>query len=105
LSAHPPIGARPEAVSPASYGEQGYAGEAGLDAGEMAAVYERLGVLNRVYEKRFGFRFVVFVNQRPKSEILLVLKERLDKPREEELRTGVRDMFLIARDRLRWLTE
>jgi 2-oxo-4-hydroxy-4-carboxy--5-ureidoimidazoline (OHCU) decarboxylase len=37
--------------------------------------------------------------------ILLVLKERLDKPREEELRTGVRDMFLIARDRLRWLTE
>ena len=26
--------------------------------------------LNRRYEERFGFRFVVFVNRRPKAEIV-----------------------------------
>ena len=34
--------------------------------------------LNAEYEERFGFRFVVFVNRRPKSEILDVLRERAD---------------------------
>jgi OHCU decarboxylase len=104
LSAHPPIGARPETVSEASYREQGYAGEAGVDGSELTAVYAQLAELNRVYEARFGFRFVVFVNTRPKSEILSVLKQRLNNPRDEELRTGIRDMFLIARDRLCSLT-
>ena len=55
--------------------------------------------LNEAYEQRFGFRFVVFVNKRAKAEIVNVLRRRLGNNREQELRSGLRDMFLIARDR------
>jgi 2-oxo-4-hydroxy-4-carboxy-5-ureidoimidazoline decarboxylase len=91
VSAHPRIGANPDTLSPASYREQGYA--------EPASVYTELAQLNEAYEQRFGFRFVVFVNRRPKSEILGVLRARLTSTREVELRTGLHEMFLIARDR------
>ncbi len=58
-----------------------------------------LAYLNQVYEEKFGFRFVVFVNRRPKSEIADVLRERLERTREEELETAVRELVAIARDR------
>ena len=99
LNAHPRIGERPEAVSALSYREQGYDREPGLPPDQLRQVYADLADLNTAYEQRFGFRFVVFVNKRPKSAILEVLKQRLDNPREVELRTGLRDLFLIARDR------
>jgi 2-oxo-4-hydroxy-4-carboxy-5-ureidoimidazoline decarboxylase len=99
LNAHPRIGERPEAVSAFSYREQGYNAEAGLPTEQVRRVYADLADLNHEYEQRFGFRFVVFVNGRPKSAILEVLRLRLGSTRDAELQTGLRDMFLIARDR------
>ena len=58
-----------------------------------------LAYQNQVYEEKFGFRFVVFVDRRPKAEILDVLRERLARSREEELDTAVRELVAIARDR------
>jgi len=52
-----------------------------------------------VYEEKFGFRFVVFVNRRPKSEILDVLRARLERDRDNELRTATAELVAIARDR------
>ena len=49
-----------------------------------------LAELNHAYEEKFGFRFVVFVNRRPQGEILPVLRERLERTREEELDTALR---------------
>jgi 2-oxo-4-hydroxy-4-carboxy-5-ureidoimidazoline decarboxylase len=103
VNAHPRIGERPDVVrqtSSLSYREQGYAGE---DAAELAPVYAALAELNRAYEQRFGFRFVVFVNRRPKSAIVDVLRARLTNERQHELRTALGEMILIARDRLRTL--
>jgi OHCU decarboxylase len=97
INAHPRIGERPELVSEASYREQGYAAEQGA---EVEDVYRALGDLNRAYEERFGFRFVVFVNGRPKAEVLDVLKERLQRARDAEMQTALSDMLAIARDRL-----
>ena len=57
--------------------------------------------LNREYEERFGFRFVVLVNRRPKAEILEVLRERIRRSREEELMTAVEELVAIAEDRWR----
>jgi 2-oxo-4-hydroxy-4-carboxy--5-ureidoimidazoline (OHCU) decarboxylase len=91
LNAHPAIGARQ--LSERSAGEQGTD-----DDPEMLAVLDRL---NREYEERFGFRFVVFVNRRPKSEILPILRERLRRSREEELDTAVHELVAIAEDRWR----
>jgi 2-oxo-4-hydroxy-4-carboxy-5-ureidoimidazoline decarboxylase len=89
LNAHPAIGATH--LSERSAAEQG--GEAD------PAVMTELAYLNQVYEEKFGFRFVVFVARRPKAEILQVLRERLERSREEELATGLAELVAIARDR------
>jgi 2-oxo-4-hydroxy-4-carboxy--5-ureidoimidazoline (OHCU) decarboxylase len=91
LNAHPAIGAR--TLSKRSATEQG--------SGGHPAVLTELAYLNQVYEEKFGFRFVVFVDGRPKSEILEILQQRLERTREEELQTGLRELVAIARDR--WL--
>ena len=91
LAAHPAIGARN--LSPRAATEQG-----AEDNPETLAELERL---NHDYEERFGFRFVVFVNRRPKSEIVPILRERLGRSREEELDTGLTELVAIAEDRWR----
>jgi 2-oxo-4-hydroxy-4-carboxy--5-ureidoimidazoline (OHCU) decarboxylase len=91
LDAHPAIGAN--GLSARSAAEQGMEADP-----ETAAELERL---NREYEARFGFRFVVFVNRRPKSAIVPILRERLDRSREDELDTGLRELVAIAEDRWR----
>jgi 2-oxo-4-hydroxy-4-carboxy--5-ureidoimidazoline (OHCU) decarboxylase len=89
LDAHPAIGAG--GLSTRSAGEQG------ADADPV--VLTELAYLNQVYEEKFGFRFVVFVNRRPKAEILDVLRARLERSREDELETGLNELVAIARDR------
>jgi 2-oxo-4-hydroxy-4-carboxy--5-ureidoimidazoline (OHCU) decarboxylase len=91
LNAHPAIGAK--TLSARSAAEQG-----GDDDQTTLAELERL---NTEYEKRFGFRFVVFVNRRPKSAIVPILRERLGRSREEELDTAVKELVAIAEDRWR----
>ena len=90
LNAHPAIGPR-AGLSARSAAEQG--GDAD------PAVLTELAQLNQVYEETFGFRFVVFVNRRPKAEILDVLRGRLDRSRDEELETALHELVAIARDR------
>lgn len=95
LNGHPRIGARPSSVSAQSYVEQGFDRDIGT-----FALQERLDRLNEAYERRFGFRFVVFVRGRPRSEIADLMESRLQATREEELARGLSDVFAIARDRL-----
>ena len=90
LAAHPAIGQR-SGLSARSAEEQG------TDSDPV--VLSDLAYLNQVYEEKFGFRFVVFVNARPKREIVEVLRERIANTREEELDTGCRELVAIARDR------
>jgi 2-oxo-4-hydroxy-4-carboxy-5-ureidoimidazoline decarboxylase len=104
VNAHPPIGASPDRVSEQSYREQGYAHEAALDRAQLAETYAALAELNQAYEARFGFRFVVFVNGRPKADIVDLLRQRLNGCRRDELRTAVSELLAIARDRLRKLS-
>jgi OHCU decarboxylase len=106
VNGHPRIGENAQVVkatSAQSYREQGYDAEAALDAAEVERVYAELAELNRRYEERFGFRFVVFVNGRPKAAIVEVLKERLRGSADAELRLCLSEMLAIAGDRLRSL--
>jgi 2-oxo-4-hydroxy-4-carboxy--5-ureidoimidazoline (OHCU) decarboxylase len=89
LAAHPAIGATH--LSERSAAEQGTQAD--------PVVMTELSYLNQVYEEKFGFRFVVFVNSRPKSEILAVLRQRLERTRDEELQAGLEELVAIARDR------
>jgi 2-oxo-4-hydroxy-4-carboxy--5-ureidoimidazoline (OHCU) decarboxylase len=69
--------------------------------GEDPTIITELAYLNQVYEEKFGFRFVVFVDRRSRGDLLPVLRERLERTREEELETGIRELVAIARDRWR----
>jgi OHCU decarboxylase len=69
--------------------------------GDDPAVLAELAYLNQVYEEKFGFRFVVFVDRRSRAELLPVLQERLGRTREEELETGLEELVRIAEDRWR----
>jgi OHCU decarboxylase len=100
VNAHPRIGAPSETLSALSAKEQGVPVD-----GNLKLVLEQLARLNQEYEDRFGFKFVVFVNGRSRDVIVDVLKQRLGNEREQELATGLRDMILIARDRLNKLGE
>ena len=92
LDAHPAIG-QGNGLSARSAAEQGSEGD--------PAVLGELERLNGEYEARHGFRFVVFVNRRPKSEILDVLKSRIDRPTGDELETALGELVAIAEDRWR----
>ena len=89
LNAHPRIGEDPAKMSARSRQEQG---------SEYAPELHRL---NTEYEQKFGFRFVVFVDRRPRSKIVEVLKQRLQRTREQEMATGLEAIVDIAEDRLR----
>ena len=67
--------------------------------GNEAAVLTELDELNRAYEEKFGFRFLVFVAGRPRAAIVPILQERLERTREEELETALEQLVAIARDR------
>ncbi|MDQ6683427.1 MAG: 2-oxo-4-hydroxy-4-carboxy-5-ureidoimidazoline decarboxylase [Chloroflexota bacterium] len=100
LNAHPRIGADREAMSALSRSEQGEADGAGGATGSLA---EKLEMLNAAYEQRFGFRFVIFVGGRSRSEMVPLLENALRRSRREELRRGLDDVVRIAGDRLRRL--
>jgi 2-oxo-4-hydroxy-4-carboxy-5-ureidoimidazoline decarboxylase len=90
LDAHPAIGAR-TGLSARSAAEQG--------ADADPAVLAELARLNTEYEARHGFRFVVFVDRRPKSKILAVLQSRIGNPTAQELETALDELVAIAEDR------
>ncbi len=92
LAAHPAIGQR-TGLSARSAAEQG----ADVDP----VVFEELARLNTDYETRHGFRFVVFVNRRPKAQILEVLRDRIGNPTAQELDTALEELVAIATDRWR----
>jgi 2-oxo-4-hydroxy-4-carboxy--5-ureidoimidazoline (OHCU) decarboxylase len=90
LDAHPAIGQR-TGLSARSAAEQG--------SDDDPAVLDELARLNAAYEERHGFRFVVFVNRRPKAAILEVLRERIANPTDAELETALDELVAIAADR------
>lgn len=92
LNAHPRIGANPASLSALSRREQ--SGDADTTtSNELAA-------MNDEYERRFGFRFVVFVAGRPKAEIVPIIRQRIGRTRDEELATGIEEFLAITRARL-----
>ncbi len=91
LNAHPRIGAT-TGLSARSAAEQG-------DAADPETL-RALELLNAEYERRFGFRCVVFVNGRSRAEIVPVVQARLRRTRRDELATGLEEFLAIARDRL-----
>lgn len=96
LDAHPRIGADAASLSALSRREQG-------GATDVTTIRE-LAAMNQEYERRFGFRFVVFVAGRSKAQIVPIFRERLRHTRQVELATGIDEFLAIAGDRLERIT-
>jgi 2-oxo-4-hydroxy-4-carboxy--5-ureidoimidazoline (OHCU) decarboxylase len=92
LGTHPRIGQRVNISEQAAL-EQG--------SDEDPVLLAALAKLNKTYEQKYGFRFVVFVDGRPRAEVLSVLRQRLQHSRDEELAAGLDDLVAIALDRWR----
>ncbi|MBA2299937.1 MAG: 2-oxo-4-hydroxy-4-carboxy-5-ureidoimidazoline decarboxylase [Chloroflexi bacterium] len=92
IDAHPRLGAPPASVSAASYREQGY-------DREIEEAVEALDRLNAAYEARFGFRYCVFVNGRPRAALVPELEAALARDSAHERDRALRDVVAIARDR------
>jgi 2-oxo-4-hydroxy-4-carboxy--5-ureidoimidazoline (OHCU) decarboxylase len=99
IEAHPRVGADAATMSALSRTEQGVDGA----AGETSYVAEELANLNELYERRFGFRYVVFIAGRPPEAVIPLMEAALRNEREAELRRAVHDAIYIAGDRLKRL--
>jgi 2-oxo-4-hydroxy-4-carboxy-5-ureidoimidazoline decarboxylase len=100
FASHPKIGAReaprPEHAATArwSAGEQSGTERAG------ANVLEDLAELNRLYEARFGFIFIVCATGKSAEEMLAILKQRLSHCPEDEIKLAAAEQAKITRLRL-----
>ena len=104
MAAHPRLGAPKTQLSTLSRNEQGYNPSQQQSTEEQDKIInDELKRLNDEYEERFGFKFVMFVDGRPRTELIEPFKRRLLNDRAQELSTGLREMVLIARDRLKKL--
>jgi OHCU decarboxylase len=96
--AHPKIGQR----SASKWSQQEQAGAA-LAASAQLDELERL---NRAYEERFGYIFIVCATGKTADQILEVLRARLDNPPGVEIRAAVEEQRQITRLRLlKWHDE
>jgi 2-oxo-4-hydroxy-4-carboxy-5-ureidoimidazoline decarboxylase len=103
IDAHPRLGAPPGSVSSLSFREQGYDREdadAAAEA-ERARVASDLARLNDAYERRFGFRYCVFVAGRSRAALLPGMEVALRAHRDAELRRALDAVVDIAADRYR----
>jgi 5-hydroxyisourate hydrolase/2-oxo-4-hydroxy-4-carboxy-5-ureidoimidazoline decarboxylase len=64
-------------------------------------VIEKLAKANEVYEKKFGFIFIVFATGKSATEMLRLLEERLDNSNEDELHIAMGEQHKITITRLK----
>jgi OHCU decarboxylase len=102
---HPRIGERaiPHAnARSASWSQE----EQSSASGAATAVLDELAKGNQLYEKQFGFSYIVCATGKSAEEMLMILKRRLGNDRESELRAAAEQQRQIMQIRLgKWLVE
>ena len=104
LRAHPELASKAAMrgeVSAASSQEQTDAGLTQCSAAEFA----RLSALNRAYDAKFGFPFIIAVKGLTREQIIERCAERLDRDPAAEFATAMAEVTRIARFRLDALLE
>ncbi len=81
-----------------------YAGRATQEQGQVLqaseAVIQSLYQLNHEYEAKNGFIFIVCASGKSAEEMLRLLQDRIDNPRDVELQNGAREQGDITRLRI-----
>lgn len=92
FAAHPRIGERGDAIASK---EQAGASSASRE------VINRLAEVNRAYEERFGFIYIVFASGKTADEMLAIAEKRLTNSRDEEVANAAAEQRKITMRRLR----
>ncbi|MDT7543644.1 MAG: allantoicase [Acidobacteriota bacterium] len=103
FSHHPKIG-ESKAAGAQSEKERAWSQQEQSGAGEAASRAE-LSELNREYERKFGYIFIVCATGRSASEILASLKSRLGNDDATEIKSATEEQRQITRLRLRKLLD
>jgi 2-oxo-4-hydroxy-4-carboxy-5-ureidoimidazoline decarboxylase len=109
FACHPRVGERKPAHAAAHASEQSAAWSRQEQSSASAAnelVLTELAEDNQLYEQRFGFTYIVCATGKSAAEMLTILKRRLARDREAELREAAEQQWQIMQIRLgKWLVE
>jgi OHCU decarboxylase len=103
FAAHPRIGDLKALHSKFAATRAWAGGEQAGVAGAADDVLQRLLTLNRQYEKRFGYIFIVCATGKTAEEMLTILESRLANDEKTELRLAAAEQMKITLLRLRKL--
>jgi allantoicase len=92
FSAHPRIGEAPR-------DQRAAAEQAGVHSAP-ATILDELACLNREYEAKFGYIYIVCASGKSSSEMLALLRERLSNDAAKEIGVAAEEQLAIARLRL-----
>jgi OHCU decarboxylase len=105
FGSHPKIGETKAATTQSSQ-EQGWsAQEQSGVASASSNVLRRLSELNRTYEERFGFIFIVCASGKSSEDMLSILNRRICNDRETELSLAAEEQRKITEIRLKKLLQ
>jgi 2-oxo-4-hydroxy-4-carboxy-5-ureidoimidazoline decarboxylase len=100
---HPRIGER-AAAKPQDERAAGWsASEQSSMANADASIHDELAEINRAYEARFGYIYIVCASGRSADELLEIARRRLTNAPDDELRIAAEEQRQITRLRLRKL--
>ena len=105
FAAHPTIGSRKAAASQKKQAADWSAGEQSGVATAESEVGEQLAAVNRLYEKKFGFIFIVCATGKSADEMLAMCRTRLANSRETEIAIAAAEQRKITEIRLAKLLE
>jgi OHCU decarboxylase len=98
--AHPKIGEKKAASAQAEQAQSWSAQEQSGLAQASSQAKDELARLNREYEDRFGFIFIVCASGKSSEEMLAILNSRISNDRDTELRIAAEEQRKITRLRL-----
>jgi len=98
--AHPKIGEKKAAAAQAEQAQSWSAQEQSGVADASSQTKDELARLNREYEDRFGFIFIVCASGKSSEEMLAILNSRIGNDRDTELRIAAEEQRKITRLRL-----
>jgi OHCU decarboxylase len=102
---HPKIGETKAAVTTSDQSRQwSEAEQAGVSTAATQTL-QALAVLNREYEEKFGYIFIVCATGKSSEEMLGTLRARLENPADEELRNAATEQARITELRLKKLID
>ena len=100
---HPKIGEKHAAAAVAREAQQWSEAEQAGVRGAAAETTAALAELNEIYEKKFGYIFIVCATGKSSEEMLGILRERLPHDKDEELHIAAAEQAKITELRLRKL--